>query len=105
VGLSHVSKDWRITFFSNAARIWSQGLRTEVGEVANAIVQILARAACVLPSLFTSTARTTILPWRKACALRPTADGRPSDRCWSVPENGFGAVDKKPFCGTLENFP
>jgi hypothetical protein len=41
VGLSQVSKDWRITFISNAARIWSQGLRAVVGETANAIVLIL----------------------------------------------------------------
>jgi hypothetical protein len=42
VGLSQVSNDWRITFFSKAERIWSQGLRTELGEVANDIVRILA---------------------------------------------------------------
>jgi len=41
VGLSQVSKDWRITFFSNAARIWSQGLRAELGEVAKAIEHFL----------------------------------------------------------------
>lgn len=30
-----------MTFFSSAARIWSQGLRAEVGVVANAILQSL----------------------------------------------------------------
>jgi hypothetical protein len=34
-----------MTFFSRAARIWSQGLRTVAGETANAIELILARAA------------------------------------------------------------
>jgi hypothetical protein len=41
VGLSHVSKDWRITFFSSDERICSQGLRTVVGVVANDIEKSL----------------------------------------------------------------
>jgi hypothetical protein len=44
VGLSHVSNDWRITFFSRAARIWSQGLSAAAEEIANAIDPILACA-------------------------------------------------------------
>ncbi len=52
VGFNHVSKDWRITFFSRAARICSQGLRAEAGEIANAIERILAGATCVLPCEF-----------------------------------------------------
>src|SRR5580658_635602 len=47
VGLSQVSNDCRITFFSSADRIWSQGLGAEAGEVAIAIVQSLPhRPAC-----------------------------------------------------------
>jgi hypothetical protein len=45
VGLSQVSKDCRITFFSKAARIWSHGLSAETGEIANAIEQILTCVA------------------------------------------------------------
>jgi hypothetical protein len=41
VGLSQVSNDCRITFFSRADKIWSQGLSAVAGEVANAIVQSL----------------------------------------------------------------
>jgi hypothetical protein len=52
VGLSQVSKDWRMTFFSSAARIWSQGLITVAGEVANAIELILACVAYLLPEQF-----------------------------------------------------
>src|ERR1035441_1460799 len=49
VGLSHVSNDCRMTFFSSAARIWSQGLSAEVGVVANAIVQSLPIPPGVAP--------------------------------------------------------
>jgi hypothetical protein len=38
-----------MTFFSRAARIWIQGLRAEAAEIANAIEQILACVASLLP--------------------------------------------------------
>src|SRR5580658_1834187 len=47
VGLSHVSNDWRMTFFSSAERIWIQGLSAVVVEIANAIELILLIVACV----------------------------------------------------------
>jgi hypothetical protein len=42
VGFSQVSKDWRFTFISRAERIWIQGLGAVAGEIAYAIVPILA---------------------------------------------------------------
>jgi hypothetical protein len=65
VGLSQVSKDCLITFFSKAARIWSQGLRAELGEVANAIVQILACAACGTPGWSICEILAAAPSWRK----------------------------------------
>jgi hypothetical protein len=35
-----------MTFISNAERIWSQGLSAVAGEIANAIVLILACVVC-----------------------------------------------------------
>src|ERR1700739_987527 len=58
VGFNHVSKDWRMTFFSRAARICSQGLRAEAGEIANAIELILAGVTCVLPCEFNRAVKT-----------------------------------------------
>jgi len=73
-GLSQVSKDWRITFFSNAARIWSQGLRAELGEVAKAIEHFLEfrRLRNVTPVIQRNSA--TDHRWRKMMAFRLACD-------------------------------
>jgi hypothetical protein len=85
--LSQVSKDWRITFFSRAARIWSQGLRAELGEVANDIVQILAcvaygRRAWVFLLNSGNGSRTA-----EDGEFRLAADNRLPFCCWSAREN------------------
>jgi hypothetical protein len=85
--LSQVSKDWRITFFSRAARIWSQGLRAELGEVANDIVQILAciaygRIALVFLLNSGNGSRTA-----ENDELRLDADNHLPVCCWSAREN------------------
>jgi hypothetical protein len=64
-----------MTFFSSAAKIWSQGLITVAGEVANAIELILACVACLLPELFIcGTLSKGILMAKRLLALRPDSD-------------------------------
>jgi hypothetical protein len=58
-----------MTFFSRAARIWSQGLRTVAGEVANAIDKFLAGAAYGLAIWFIRTISATALLGREGLGL------------------------------------
>jgi hypothetical protein len=71
VGLNHVSNDWRITFISNAARIWSQGLTAGAEETANAIVLILTCAFYEFPVWFIRQLRTKNPRSRKATSFAP----------------------------------
>jgi hypothetical protein len=87
VGLNHDSKDWRITFFSKAERIWSQGLRAVAGDVANAIVQILACAICSLPAGFIPPVLARKSRRRKAVSFPSDCSYRHLDYHWTTPWN------------------
>jgi hypothetical protein len=68
VGFSQVSKDWRFTFISSAASIWSQGLGAVAGEIAYAIVLILACSLFHARPVYLFCLRNSF-PRRKALGL------------------------------------
>jgi hypothetical protein len=81
-----------MTFFSSAARIWSQGLSTVAGEVANTIELILACVACLLPEWFICGAlNNRDLTAKCLRALRPDSDRLLPGSRLSAPEFGLGA--------------
>src|ERR1035437_4134356 len=100
VGLSQVSKDWRFTFISRAERIWIQGLGAVAGEIAYAIVPILAWCL-FFAGLFIFRACATASSGHKAM-------GRASNRCWPASTVIVGRheirTDIKLVRGTLEIF-
>jgi hypothetical protein len=79
-----------MTFFSSAARIWSQGLSAEVGVVANAIVQSLPIPPGIAPggsfAEFQATAFFRRIAINLACAFR-----RPAACLLLVRLEGFNA--------------
>jgi hypothetical protein len=68
VGFSQVSKDWRFTFISRAERIWIQGLGAVAGEIAYAIVPILA-GRLFIAGLFIFRSCATASLWRQTLGL------------------------------------
>jgi hypothetical protein len=83
-----------MTFFSSAARIWSQGLSTEACEVANAIELILACVACLMPEQFNHQIQTMALSCRGAMKPFDRIDESRVPGCiWVALEFELGAAD------------
>src|ERR1700735_2308218 len=68
VGLSHVSNDWRLTFFSRAPRIRTQGLSTAAGVATNDITgSLLERSRRPSVSCHPRSSPNTLHPISVGC--------------------------------------
>jgi hypothetical protein len=76
-----------MTFFSSAARIWSQGLSAEVGVVANAIVQSLPIPPALRRAVRLLNFRQRLLPRAMQIALRLLSGGHQPVYYWSAPKD------------------